>query len=49
MATAGAVWGRAVSPEVHADLGILSDEAGQVNLLQQALGWVHAARTLANL
>jgi hypothetical protein len=49
IATEGALLGRALSHEVPADLVILSDEAGQFNILQHALCWVHAERTLAKL
>jgi len=49
IATEGALLGSALSQEVPADLVILSDDAGQFNILQHALCWVHAERTLAKL
>jgi Transposase IS66 family len=49
IATEGALLGRALSHEVPADLVILRDDAGQFNILQHALCWVHAERTLAKL
>ena len=49
IATEGALLGSALSHELPADLVILSDEAGQFNILRHALCWVHAERTLAKL
>jgi hypothetical protein len=49
IATEGALLGSALSPEVPAELVILSEDAGQFNILQPALCWVHAERTLAKL
>lgn len=49
IATEGALLGSALSHELPADLVILSDEAGQFNILQQARCWVHAERTVAKL
>jgi uncharacterized coiled-coil protein SlyX len=49
IATEGALLGSGLSHEVPADLVILSDDAGQFNILQHALCWVHAERTLAKL
>jgi hypothetical protein len=49
MATEGALWGSARSHEVPVELVILSDDAGQFNILQHALCGVHAERTLAKL
>lgn len=49
IATEGALLGSALSHELPADLVILSDDAGQFNILQHALCWVHAERTVAKL
>lgn len=49
IATEGVLLGSALSHELPADLVILSDDAGQFNILQHALCWVHAERTLAKL
>jgi Transposase IS66 family len=49
IATEGALLGSALSHELPADLVILSDDAGQFKILQHALCWVHAERTVAKL
>jgi Transposase IS66 family len=49
IATEGALWASALSPERPAALVILSDDAGQFKLLQHALCGVHAERTIAKL
>jgi hypothetical protein len=49
IATEGALLGSALSHELSADLVILSDDAGQFNVLQHALCWVHAERTIQKL
>lgn len=47
--TEGALLASIVSHGLHPDLVILSDDAGQFNILKHALCWVHAERTLAKL
>jgi uncharacterized coiled-coil protein SlyX len=49
IATEGVLLGSALSHELPADLVILSDDAGQFNVLQHALCWVHAERTIDKL
>jgi len=49
IATEGAVLGRALSHELPPDLVILSDDAGQCNVLRHALWWIHAERTIHTL
>ena len=41
--------GSVLSHEIAPDLVILSDDAGQFNVLRQALCWVHAERTIHTL
>lgn len=48
-ATEGALLGGLMSHGVSARLGVLSDDAGQFDVLVHALCWVHAERTLARL
>jgi hypothetical protein len=49
IATEGAILGDVVRHGLAPDLVILSDGAGQFNLLRHALCWVHAERSLAGL
>ena len=49
IATEGALLGSALSHEIAPDLVILSDDAGQFNVLRHALCWVHAERTIHKL
>lgn len=49
IATEGALLGSALSHELPAELVILSDDAGQFNVLRHALCWVHAERTIDKL
>jgi len=48
IATEGALFGSVVS-QIPEELVIVSDDAGQFNILIHALCWVHAERTLAKL
>jgi hypothetical protein len=48
IATEGALYANLLSQSTY-DLVIVSDDAGQFNILQHALCWVHAERTLAKL
>jgi hypothetical protein len=47
--TEGALLGAVLSHGVSPDLAIVSDDAGQFNLLCHALCWIHAERVLAKL
>lgn len=47
--TEGALLGSVVSHGIHPDLVVMSDDAGQFNVLLHALCWIHAERTLAKL
>lgn len=47
--TEGALLSSIVSHGLHPNLVILSDDAGQFNILAHALCWIHAERTLAKL
>jgi len=47
--TEGALLGSVLSHEVNPELAILSDDAGQFNVLVHGLCWVHAERVLAKL
>ena len=49
IATEGALLGSVLSHEIAPDLVILSDDAGQFNVLRHALCWVHAERTIHKL
>jgi hypothetical protein len=49
IATEGALLGSALSHELPPDLVILSDDAGQFNVLRHALCWIHAERTIHTL
>lgn len=49
IATEGALLGSVLEHGVDPGLVILSDDAGQFNLLRHALCWIHAERTLAKL
>jgi hypothetical protein len=49
IATEGAILGDVVLHGIAPDLVILSDGAGQFNILLHALCWVHAERSLADL
>jgi hypothetical protein len=46
MATEGALMGRILEQGVGAQLGIVSDDAGQFNVFRHALGWIHGEPTL---
>lgn len=49
VATEGALLGSLMSHGVSAQMGVISDDAGQFDVLVHALCWVHAERTLARL
>ena len=48
-ATEGALLGALIESGLRADLGIMSDGAGQFRLLEHALCWVHAERLINRL
>lgn len=47
--TEGALMGSVLRHGIHPELVIVSDDAGQFNVLLHALCWIHAERTLAKL
>jgi regulator of replication initiation timing len=47
--TEGALLGAVLSHEINSNLVIVSDDAGQFNVLLHALCWIHAERLLAKL
>lgn len=49
IATEGALLGCVIEGDVHPDLAIMSDDAGQFAVLVHALCWVHAERVLSKL
>jgi hypothetical protein len=49
IATEGALLGNVLEHGVHRDLAIVSDDAGQFNVLLHALCWIHAERIFAKL
>lgn len=49
IATEGALLGSALHHGLRPDMGIVSDDAGQFNVLLHALCWIHAERNLAKL
>jgi len=49
IATEGALLGSVLSHGINRDLAIVSDDAGQFNVLLHALCWIHAERLLAKL
>ena len=49
IATEGALLGSALMHGLNPQLGIVSDDAGQFNVLCHALCWIHAERVLAKL
>ena len=49
IATEGALLGSVLSHEINPNLVIVSDDAGQFNILVHALCWIHAERILAKL
>ena len=49
IATEGALLGTVLAHEVNPNLVIISDDAGQFNVLLHALCWIHAERTLQKL
>lgn len=49
IATEGALIGGLLSQGLAADLGIVSDDAGQFNVFAHALCWIHAERPIAQL
>lgn len=49
IATEGALPGSVVAHGAHSDLVIISDDAGQFNILTHALCWIHAERTINKL
>lgn len=48
-ATEGALLGALIASGLSADLGIMSDGAGQFRLLEHGLCWVHAERLINKL
>ncbi len=49
IATEGALLGSVIEHGVHPELVIVSDDAGQFNVLRHALCWIHAERVFAKL
>ena len=49
IATEGALLGAVLRHEINPNLVIVSDDAGQFNVLRHALCWIHAERILATL
>lgn len=49
IATEGALMGSVLTHGINSELVILSDDAGQFNILLHALCWVHAERTINKL
>jgi hypothetical protein len=49
IATEGALLGSVLSHGINPELAIVSDDAGQFNVLLHALCWIHAERVLAKL
>jgi hypothetical protein len=49
IATEGALLGSVIDHGIHPDMVIISDDAGQFNVLLHALCWVHAERTIHKL
>lgn len=49
IATEGALLGAVLNHEINPNLVIVSDDAGQFNVLLHALCWIHAERILAKL
>lgn len=49
IATEGALIGGLLSQGLAADLGMVSDDAGQFNVFAHALCWIHAERPIAQL
>jgi hypothetical protein len=49
IATEGALLGALLGHGISAQLGVMSDDAGQFNVLCHALCWIHAERVLAKL
>ena len=49
IATEGALYGQVLCQALHPDLAIISDDAGQFNILTHGLCWVHAERLIAKL
>ena len=49
VATEGALWGSVQSHKFLCDAVVLSDDAGQFNVGQHALCWIHAERLVHKL
>ena len=49
IATEGVLLGSVLSHGIHPGVVIVSDDAGQFNVLRHALCWIHAERTIAKL
>jgi len=49
IATEGALLGSVLSHGINPELAIVSDDAGQFNVLKHALCWIHAERTIVRL
>ena len=49
IATEGALLGSVLSHGINSDLAIVSDDAGQFDVLRHALCWIHAERTIVRL
>lgn len=49
IATEGGLLGAVLDHGIHPELAIVSDDAGQFNVLQHALCWIHAGRALTLL
>jgi len=49
IATEGGLLGSVVSGEINPQVAIMSDDAGQFDVLAHALCWIHGERTLAKL
>jgi hypothetical protein len=48
-ATEGALLGSVLNHGIKSDLAVVSDDAGQFNVLRHALCWIHAERTIVRL
>jgi hypothetical protein len=49
IATEGALMGSILEHGVSAQLGIVSDDAGQFNVFRHALCWIHGERNITEL
>lgn len=49
ISTEGALFGSIIENDINPNLVIMSDDAGQFNILQHTLCWIHAERTINKL